>query len=146
MGTLKPIEKRNLGLQNIFDELFNNESFNIPKASVGNTTPAVNIRETENGYFLDFAMPGIDKDEVVIELENDLLTISSERKSESENQTGNFTRREFHYNSFKRSFILPESVDSSKIKADHKNGVLNIEIPKKEEAKPKPARKIEIGN
>jgi len=146
MGTLKPTEKRTLGLQNIFDDLFNNESFNIPKASVGNTTPAVNIRETENGYFLDFAMPGIDKDEVVIELENDLLTISSEKKSESENQVGNFTRREFHYNSFKRSFILPDTIDSTKIKADHKNGVLNIEIPKKEEAKPKPARKIEIGN
>lgn len=149
MGNLKPTERKSLGLQSIFDDLFNNESFNIPKASVGNTTPAVNIRENENGFFLDFAMPGIDKDEVIIELENDLLTVSSEKKSETESEskteTGNFTRREFHYNSFKRSFILPETIDSSKIKANHKNGVLNIEIPKKEEAKPKPARKIEIG-
>lgn len=145
MGTLIPTQKRALGLQSIFDDLFNNESFNIPKASVGNTTPAVNIRENENGYFLDFAMPGIDKDDVTIELENELLTISSEVKTESNSENANFTRREFHYNSFKRSFILPETIDSTKIKADHKNGVLSIEIPKKEESKPKPARKIEIG-
>lgn len=145
MGNLKTTTKRNSGLQSIFDELFNNESFNIPKASVGNTTPAVNIRENEDGFFLDFAMPGISKDDVIIELDNDLLTVSSEKKSEEKTETGNFTRREFHYNSFKRSFNLPETIDSSKISADHKDGVLSIVIPKREETKPKPARKIEIG-
>ena len=145
MGNLSTTERKPLGLQSIFDDLFNNESFNIAKASVDNTTPAVNIRENEEGFHLDFALPGIAKDDVVIELDNDRLTVSSEKKVENEQVKGNFTRREFHYNSFKRSFILPDTIDSAKIKAKHENGVLSIDIPKKEESKPKPARKIEIG-
>ncbi|MGB1017898.1 MAG: Hsp20/alpha crystallin family protein [Chitinophagales bacterium] len=144
MGNLIRTERKPLGLQSIFDELFNNETFNTPKANTGNTTPAVNIRENENGFFLDFALPGVSKDQVVIKLDNDKLTVSSEKKENKEEKTENFTRREFHFNSFKRSFVLPETIDVSKIKANHNDGILSIEIPKKEEAKPKPVRQIEI--
>ncbi|MGB0886175.1 MAG: Hsp20/alpha crystallin family protein [Chitinophagales bacterium] len=144
MGNLIRTERKPLGLQSIFDELFSNETFNTPKANTGNTTPAVNIRENENGFFLDFALPGVSKDQVVIKLDNDKLTVSSEKKENKEEKTENFTRREFHFNSFKRSFVLPETIDVSKIKANHNDGILSIEIPKKEEAKPKPVRQIEI--
>lgn len=150
MGNLKTTEKRNLGLHSIFEELFNNESFRTPSRTPeisreASTTPAVNIKENEDGFFLDFALPGVAKEDVIIELENDLLTVSTEKKTEETSETAGYTRREFHYNSFKRNFTLPETIDSSKITADHKDGVLSITIPKKEEAKPKPARKIEIG-
>jgi len=145
MGNLVKTNNTLNPIASVFDSLFNNESFNIPRASVGNTTPAVNIRENEDEFSLDFAMPGINKDNVVIELDNDLLTVSSELKEEKDEKKGNFTRREFHYSSFKRSFILPETVDTTKVKADYKDGVLSIGIPKKEEAKPKPVRTIEIG-
>jgi len=146
MGNLvRTNEKPFNNVASIFDNLFNNESFNIPRASVGNTTPAVNIRENEDEFFLDFAIPGINKENVNIELDKDLLTVSSEINENKEETKGNFTRREFHYASFKRSFILPETVDTTKIKADYNNGVLNISIPKKEEAKPKPVRAIKIG-
>ena len=146
MGNLVNTNKKEFkGLSSIFDDLFNNESFNIPKAGVGNTTPAVNIRETPDGFYLDFAIPGIKKEDVSIEIDNDLLTVSSERKDKKEEVDGNYTRREFHYSSFKRSFILPETVDTTNIKANYNNGMLSIEISKKEEAKPKPKRTIKIG-
>ena len=145
MGNLVTTNKPLNSVASIFDSLFSNESFNIPRASVGNTTPAVNIRENEDEFFLDFAMPGINKDDVTIELDNDLLTVSSELNEVKDEVKGNYTRREFHYASFKRSFILPETVDTTKVKADYKNGVLSISIPKKEEAKPKPVKTIKIG-
>ena len=145
MGNLVNTNKTFNNVASVFDNLFSNESFSIPKASVGNTTPAVNIRESEDEFFLDFAMPGINKNDVAIELDNDLLTVSSEVNQREDEVKGNYTRREFHYSSFKRSFILPETVDTSNVKADYKHGVLSIVIPKKEEAKPKPIRTIKIG-
>ena len=91
------------------------------------------------------AAPGFSKDEFRIELNNDLLTISSEKKVENETKEGeNFTRREFSYQSFSRSFTLPNTVNSDKIGAKYENGILKVLIPKKEEAKPKPAKQIKI--
>ncbi len=108
--------------------------------------PAVNIEEHEDKYNLELAAPGKSKKDFNIELDNDLLTISSETKEDNktENKERNFTRREFSYESFKRSFTLPESVDTSKIKANYKNGVLILELPKREEAKTQPKRMIDI--
>lgn len=144
MGNLVKTNKQFNNVASIFDNIFSNEAFNMPKTSIGKTTPAVNIRENEDDLFLDFAMPGINKEDVQIKLDNDLLTVSSELKTDKKDQKGNFTRREFQYSSFKRSFILPETVDSTKVEADYKNGVLSVVIPKKEEAKPKPIRTIKI--
>lgn len=112
----------------------------------GANVPAVNIKETEREFFVELAAPGKNKEDFNIEIDNNVLTISSESKNESEEKDaqGKYTRREFSYSSFKRAFTLPESVNESSIKAIYENGVLNITLPKHEEALPKPKRSIEI--
>ena len=91
-------------------------------------------------------MPGLKKDDFKIELENDVLTISSQKEVEEEKVDDNYKRREFRYSSFKRTFSLPENkVDGDKVKAKYVDGVLHITLPKREEAKPKPIRTIQIG-
>lgn len=108
--------------------------------------PAVNIEEKEDRYSLELAAPGKTKKDFNIELDDDLLTISSEIKEEhrSEDKERNFTRREFSYESFKRSFTLPDTIDQSKVKAHYKNGVLTVDLPKRDEAKKQPKRLIDI--
>lgn len=106
--------------------------------------PAVNIREREDHFLLELAAPGMKKDDFKIKLDNNVLTISSEQKEESEETKEKFTRKEFHYQSFSRSFTLPKSVDLDKIKADYNNGVLSLNMPKREEAKVAINREIAI--
>ncbi|WP_297765322.1 Hsp20/alpha crystallin family protein [uncultured Muriicola sp.] len=107
--------------------------------------PAVNIKEDETGYYLELAIPGKNKEDFNVEVDNDVLTISMETKTEDEKTEENYTRKEFSYTSFKRSFTLPETVNSEKIKASYKDGILSFALPKKDEALPKPKRMIEIG-
>jgi HSP20 family protein len=106
--------------------------------------PAVNITEDNEGYDIELAAPGLKKKDVEINVEDNVLTISSEKKEDKKDDEQHYVRREFHYGSFKRAFELPEDVDVDKIEAKHEDGVLHISMPKKEEAKVKPARKIEI--
>ncbi len=110
------------------------------------TVPAVNIKETEKDFTVELAVPGKKKDDFKIEVNNDILTISSEAKTEKEDRAddGKYTRREFSYSSFKRSFTMPETVDEDKIKASYEDGVLRLALPKKEEAMPKPKKLIDI--
>ena len=89
-------------------------------------------------------MPGYDKKEINISLENNVLTISSEKEDKSENENLNYTMREFMHKTFSRSFTLPKSVNSDKIKASYENGILNLNLPKKEEEKVKLNREIKI--
>ena len=128
-------------LEDIFDDKLTESGFNTMKS-----LPAVNIEEQEDKYVLELAAPGKSKKDFDIELDNDLLTISSEIKEEhkSEDKDRNFTRREFSYESFRRSFTLPDSVDTNKVKANYKNGVLLVDLPKREEAKKQPKRLIDI--
>ncbi len=97
--------------------------------------PAANVRETENDFSIELAVPGMKKDDFKLVLENNLLTISSEKEENKKETEGKFTRREYNYESFSRSFMLPETVKSEALKATYENGVLKIAIPKKEEAK-----------
>ena len=130
-----------------FDDFFTRDLFDWPKSTVGTSVPAVNIKENTNGYEVEVAAPGLAKDDFHVELDNNVLTISSEKeiKNEEKDQEGNYTRREFSYTSFKRSFTLPNDVvDIEKIDAKYKDGVLKLMLPKKEEAKPKPVRTIKI--
>ena len=115
-------------------------------SDAGSTLPAVNIKETENSYEVEMAAPGLKKEDFRIELDNNVLTISSEKTEEhEENGKEKYSRKEFSYQSFQRSFNLPkEVVDEEKIEAYYKNGVLHLTIPKKEESKQKPPRKIQI--
>jgi HSP20 family protein len=108
-------------------------------------TPAVDIRETENELVLEMDVPGVAQEDVEIRLENYALTIKGERKFDSENQGKGYHRIERSYGSFARTFTLPNSVDTEKVKADYKNGVLSVTLPKKEVAKPRTIR-VEIGN
>lgn len=105
----------------------------------------VNIKETDESYTVELMAPGMKKEDFNIEIDNDLLTISAEVKSENtEQEEGKYTRREFSYSSFKRAFTLPESVKEDDINASYQDGILRIALPKKEEALPKPKRLIDI--
>ena len=114
---------------------------------MNNTVPPVNIKETETTFVVELAAPGKRKEDFNIELDDNVLTISSESKHEKEEKDsdGKYTRKEFSYSSFKRAFTLPEIVNESDINASYENGVLHITLPKREEALPKPKRMIEIG-
>ena len=105
--------------------------------------PAVNIKDQKDKYVIEFAAPGLKKEDFKIDLDNYVLTVSSEKKEEKEETESNYSRREFIYNSFNRSFTLPRSVNIDKIGADYSNGILAISIPKKEEEM-KLTRQIEI--
>jgi len=133
---------------NFFNDFLNRDWFDWSNQnfSLTNTTiPAVNIKETENDFEVDVAAPGMAKEDFKIELNNNVLAISSEKQSESQAEEGqNLTRREFSYQSFSRSFTLPELVERDGITAKYDNGILRVIIPKKEEAKPKPLKQIPI--
>lgn len=108
------------------------------------SVPAVNIKENDKAFELELSVPGRSKEDFNIEIDENTLTISSEVKHEEETKKENYTRREFSYTSFKRSFSLPESVDEEKIDASYESGILKFNLPKKEEALPKPKRMIEL--
>ncbi|WP_418602724.1 Hsp20/alpha crystallin family protein [Hwangdonia sp.] len=128
------------------DDVFNRELPSVFNSNfnTGMSLPKVNIKETADDFTVEMAVPGLKKSDFQIDLENQVLSISTETKEESEHKDENFTRREFGYSSFKRTFTLPESVDEDKIDARYKDGILSILLPKKEEAKQKPPRTIKI--
>ncbi len=140
--------KRNNSNSNLFPSLM--EEFFRPDwmGGIQNqnalSVPPVNIRETDNHFEVELSAPGKAKEDFNIELDNEMLTISSEQKTENTTQEGKFTRREFSHSSFRRSFMLPETVKEDEISASYENGILKISLPKKEEALPKPKRLIEI--
>ncbi|GIV41137.1 MAG: heat-shock protein Hsp20 [Vicingaceae bacterium] len=144
---MKTLMKRNdefmPGIASIFDEFFGSDW--LPKRTVGFNVPAVNVKETDKSFEIEMAVPGMKKEDLNIDLENDVLTIWAEQKDEKEDKNENYTRREFHYSSFRRSFQLPEQVvDAKKIDAEYKDGILYIHIPKKQEAIEKGTQKISI--
>jgi HSP20 family protein len=135
-------------MPSLFDRFFENDMFDWSNRNFSNTNttlPAVNIKEDKDSFEVEMSAPGFEKNDFKIELNNSLLTISSEKKAENETKEGqHFTRREFSYQSFSRSFTLPETVEGEKIAAKYENGILKVKIPKREEAKPKPVKQIEI--
>ncbi len=132
----------------LFDRFFENDLFDWSNRNYSNTSttlPSVNIKESIEDFEVEVAAPGFSKNDFKVQLNHDLLTISSEKQIENETKEGQqFSLREFSYQSFSRSFTLPNSADSEKIRAKYEDGILRIIIPKKEEAKPKPARQIAI--
>src|SRR5699024_10837130 len=140
--------RRNNWLPSMLEDMFNGNwmDTNHPIRNFENKTPAVNVKESENNFTLELGAPGMKKDNFQLELDDNLLSISSEKKAEkeTENKDEKFTIREYSYSSFKHSYILTESVDFSKISEDYKDGVLKIDLPKREEAKTQHKRLIEI--
>ena len=147
------IENRNGNLQNhfptLFDDFLNRDIFNWGLSNFSNTNttvPAVNIKETSDNYEVEVAAPGMTKKDFKVELDGNLLTISSETSHQNEQKDDVlYSRKEFSYQSFLRTFTLQKDVvDIEKIEAKYENGLLQLLIPKKEESKQKPARLIEI--
>jgi HSP20 family protein len=120
---------------------WSNQNFSLTNTTI----PSVNIKATENEFVVEMAAPGMGKEDFKIDLNNNLLTISSEKQTDNKVDEGeNITRREFSYQSFSRSFTLPAIVETDKITAKYINGILTVNIPKKEEAKPKPMKQIKV--
>lgn len=109
------------------------------------TQPAVNIIEDNNQYMVSLAVPGFKKEDFIIDMDGNMLTISSEKEENKEEKEERFTRREYSYTSFSRSFTLPEDVNFNAIDAKYENGVLNITLPRREDAKkPVVTKKITV--
>jgi HSP20 family protein len=124
----------------IFNELFNNSGV----ATNAKPAPSANIKESEEAFEIELALPGFKKEDFKIEVQDKSLTVSSESKTENEGSTENYIRKEFSFNSFSRSFRLPRTVDSEQIAAEFENGILTLTLPKREEAKAKEPRLIAI--
>jgi HSP20 family protein len=149
---MTPIKKNSFlpSFPQFFDDFFTRDIYDWGfqnNSSTNTTLPTVNIVENHDAFTVEMAAPGMEKKDFHIELNNEILTISSQKEDKNEMKEGDrYTRREFSYQSFVRSFHLPKTVvDESKIVAKYENGMLRVSIPKKEEAKTLPPRRIAIG-
>ena len=142
-GSLLPASQRSM-----FDDFFNRELFNWGNNNFSasrTTLPSVNIKELEKAFEVEVAAPGMKKEDFRITLDGNMLTISSSKEDQQEEKDGKYTRREFSYQSFQRSFELSKDVvDDENIEARYENGVLRLTIPKKESALAQSPRLIEI--
>ena len=131
----------------VFDNLINelvNGSFSNPKKNdFAKNRPEINVIESDESFRIDMAIPGLAKKDISINVEKDILSISSNREI-SQKEGEKYLRNEFSYDNFKRTFQIPETVDAANIKATFKNGILELTLAKKEEAKELPPRAIEI--
>ncbi|AQG81239.1 Hsp20/alpha crystallin family protein [Spirosoma montaniterrae] len=147
---MNPLMRTGNNLPSLIENFFGrdmNDFFNSNMPALSNV-PAVNVVEHQDGFRIEVAAPGLKKEDFKLNLNHNNLTISAyqESKKEETDQAGEkYTRREFSYSSFQRTFTLPTSVDAENIQASYTDGVLKIELPKREEAKVKPPRQIEIG-
>ena len=116
----------------VFDSILNDKYFGGSSVS---KSPAVNIAETENQFHIELAAPGLKKEDFKISLEKNLLSVSAEKKAENVDETKKYSKREYSYSAFSRTFTLPETVDHANIVAEYTDGILNITVAKKEEAK-----------
>jgi HSP20 family protein len=114
-----------------WNDLFDNRDF------MGGTlkVPAVNIKETKDDYSLSLAVPGMKKDDFKIDIEGNMITISCEKEESKEEKEAKYTRNEYNYTSFNRSFTLPDEINKEKIDARYEDGILKLVLPKKEEVK-----------
>ncbi len=130
-------------ISSMLESLFDNSSYS--SAPQNRTAPAINVRENEDEYNIEVAAPGLKKDNFKVEINNSILSISYEDESKKEVEEQNYTRKEFTYNNFCRSFSIPRTeVDDSKIDASYKDGILTVRLQKRDELKPKPSRMISI--
>jgi Molecular chaperone (small heat shock protein) len=130
-----PENKRNSlmpGFNDVFDSIFNDTFFADRMVA---HVPAANISESADHYHVELAAPGLKKEDFKLSLERNVLSVSVEQRAEDKQEDRNYAKREYSYSSFVRSFTLPESADENGIQATYKDGVLAIDIPKREEAK-----------
>jgi len=133
-------------MESMFNEFFNHDFPVSFRNGALQKSPAVNVVESKDAYRLEVAAPGLAKEDFEVKLDKELLTISAKKSAATEKNEGEkYTRREFNFVEFSRSFHLPDTIDANSIKASYDSGVLNVVLEKKQEAKPQPARVIEIG-
>lgn len=150
MLSIRKNENRSQSFPRLFDDFLNRELFNWENSnfsSTSTTVPSINIKETDKNFEVEVAAPGLDKKDFNVTLDDNLLTISCTKSTSKEDKGENdtYTRREFSYQSFQRSFELPKNVaDENNINAQYENGLLRLSIPKKEETKQKEPKLIEI--
>jgi HSP20 family protein len=128
--------QKNHGVNPFFNDVFDsilNDSFLSDKPA--SRVPAVNISETENQFHIELAVPGLKKEDFKINLDKNVLSVSADKKVENVEEGKKFSKREYSYNSFTRSFTLPEIADATKIEAEYADGILKLNVAKKEEAK-----------
>jgi HSP20 family protein len=136
--------QKNNGLNPLFTDVFDsilNDTFLSDRFTT--KTPAVNIAETENEFHIELAAPGLSKEDFKISVEKNILSVSAEKKTEATSTDKKYSKKEFSYNSFTRTFTLPETVDHAKIDAAYTDGILKLNVAKKEEAKIQ-TREIEV--
>lgn len=134
------VKRQNLVFKSILDDLFLNQDWN----HTNQTFPSANIIEADDHFDIQLAAPGNKKGDFKIELDGCVLTITSKKEIKSSEKQGSYTRKEFGYNSFKRSFNIPETVSTDKISAHYTEGILTVSLPKKVEALPEPKKIISI--
>jgi HSP20 family protein len=130
----------------VFDDFVTRDLFRPSFSSTGVSTPAVNIIESNDDFRLEMVAPGMKKENFKVEVQNGLLTVSYEHTDnrEGERRDWKYTRHEYNYHSFSRSFSLPDTVETDRIDAKYTDGILNLVIPKRDDARTKPARKIVV--
>jgi HSP20 family protein len=138
-------------MPSILSDFFNNDRLErmfdydlLPSANMFNRIPAANIKDNGKEYKIELAVPGMKKNDFDINLENDTLTISAEKKDVKEDENENYTRREYSYNAFRRTFRIPDLVSPENVKARYENGVLEISLPKKEDNKTEKRKSIKV--
>lgn len=119
----------------VVNEFFNRSISDVVGSDLSNSYPAVNIHESKDNFEIALAAPGLTKEDFEIHLEKNQLSISAKKEAVQKEEGVKFTRREFNYTNFKRTFTLPETVDSEKINATYESGVLQLLLPKKAEVK-----------
>ena len=136
MGTLA-LSKVAERMPSVFDDFFKpwNDIFDAGLTGRIMNVPAVNITEQKDDYMVSLAAPGLKKEDFKIDVDGNMLTISSEKEEKKEEKEARYTRKEYSYSSFERCFTLPDGVNKEKIEAHYENGLLKLVLPKKEEAK-----------
>lgn len=138
--------KHNRLFPSIFEDFFNDSHFDNMIAGSTHMQPSVNVKENDDDFQIELAVPGMSKEDFKVEVDHGVLHVGAAQSEEKgdKDDNGKYTRREFNYSSFRRSFRLPTSVDSTQIGAKYEDGVLILSLPKKEEAKVQAPKSIEI--
>jgi len=145
--TLIKTKKNGDSFPSLLSDFFDTDRFLSPRwleREFEQTIPSVNIKENGKEFNIEFAAPGFSKTDFKVNVEDNVLTISAEKEEEKKEADERFTRKEFSYNSFSRSFTLPQTVNVEKVDAKYNDGILKLCIPKKEEAKTLPKKEIKV--
>lgn len=139
----------NKSVNTFFDDFITKDLFDWSDknfVALGSNLPSVNLKETDKQIEFELAAPGMKKEDFKVEIDNDILMISSEKEEEKEEvrKADHYVRREFNYQSFCRTFSLPDTIDENKIEANYKDGILHVIVPKKDGAKKRAVKNISI--